>query len=235
MVRRSPYKDEYEDEIDRRQRRSRREKRPTTSGNRRAPLLLRVLSLFGVLLLCFVAGYLGISWMMDTLNTKMLLKPENRVENQQDLEKLNATVAERARASAPGDNVQQISLNLYYTRDNKVESARQNFVARTQEDNIANALKAILTLSSVPDAEKVSVLHVFRSADTVFLDLASPFVSSLASMGQRQSLLLLTGIVRTMQENFSPIQQVRFLIDSRPPSPGGPVDLTVLWKMPSRS
>ena len=114
-------------------------------------------------------------------------------------------------------------------------ATRQNVVARAQEDNIGDALRGVLSLSGVPDADKIVLLHVFRNGDTVYLDLSSPFVTALNSMRQRQSLLLLTGIVRTMQENFSPIVQVRFLIDSKLPAPGGPVDLTVSWKMPSRS
>ena len=100
---------------------------------------------------------------------------------------------------------------------------------------MAEAVKSVLVLSGVPGVDKISVLHVFRSAETTYLDLSAAFVSALASMGQREGLLLLTAIVRTLEENFQPGVQVRFLIDSRSPSPGGPVDLTVVWKMPSRS
>ena len=227
MVRRSPYRDEYEDEIGRRPKRPRRDQRPT-QRRKDAPLMLRVLSWLGVILLCFVAGYLGTSWVMDALNEKLLLKPENRVENQSDLAKLNAAVErDREAAAARSGNVQQVSLKLY--------SVRKSFVSRLKEDNMAEAVKSVLALSGVPGADKVSVLHVFRSAETAYLDLSSAFVSALASMGQRESLLLLTAIVRTMEENFEPVVQVRFLIDSRSPNPGGPVDLTVVWKMPSRS
>ena len=236
MVRRSPYRDEYEDEIERRPKRPRRDQRPV-SRRKDTPLMLRVLSWLGVILLCFVAGYLGTSWVMDALNEKLLLKPENRVENQSDLAKLNAAVErDREEAAARSGNVQQISLKLYSVKDGRIaEPVRKSFVSRLKEDNMAEAVKSVLALSGVPGADKISVLHVFRSAETAYLDLSSAFVSALASMGQRESLLLLTAIVRTMEENFQPVVQVRFLIDSKSPSPGGPVDLTVVWKMPSRS
>ncbi|MBQ7262787.1 MAG: GerMN domain-containing protein, partial [Synergistaceae bacterium] len=175
-------------------------------------------------------GYLGTSWMMDALNKKLLLKPQDRVEGQEDLKAMEE--AERGRAASGGEGVQQVSLQLYHAKDGTVVGTRRSFVARAQEDDIAEALRAVLSLSNVPDADKIELLHVFRNADTVFLDFSSRFVTALSSMGQRQSLLLLTGIVRTMQENFSPIVQVRFLIDSKTPDVGGPVDLTVPWRMP---
>ena len=236
MVRRSPYRDEYEDEIERRPKRPRRDQRPV-SRRKDTPLMLRVLSWLGVILLCFVAGYLGTSWLMDALNEKLLLKPENRVENQSDLAKLNAAVErDREAAAARSGNVQQVSLKLYSVKDGRIaEPVRKSFVSRLKEDNMAEAVKSVLALSGVPGVDKISVLHVFRSAETTYLDLSAAFVSALASMGQREGLLLLTAIVRTLEENFQPGVQVRFLIDSRSPSPGGPVDLTVVWKMPSRS
>ena len=236
MVRRSPYRDEYEDEIERRPKRPRRDQRPV-SRRKDTPLMLRVLSWLGVILLCFVAGYLGTSWLMDALNEKLLLKPENRVENQSDLAKLNEAVErEREAAAARSGNVQQISLKLYSVKNGRIaEPVRKSFVSRLKEDNMAEAVKSVLALSGVPGVDKISVLHVFRSAETTYLDLSAAFVSALASMGQREGLLLLTAIVRTLEENFQPGVQVRFLIDSRSPSPGGPVDLTVVWKMPSRS
>ena len=206
-----------------------------------APFLLRFLSWMGVILLCFVLGYLGTSWLVNNfLNRQSFLKPENRVENTEDLKALEESMRERE-SSGSGDGVQKVALNLYYVKDNKVMETQRSFVVRTQEDNIRDAVSAILSLSAVPGADKIQVLHVFRNINTVFLDLSSSFVSALSSIGQRQSLLLLTGLVRTMQENFS-IQaqaedqmQVRFLIDSKSPAPGGIVDLTVPWKMPSRS
>lgn len=236
MVRRSPYRDEYEDEIERRPKRPRRDQRPV-SRRKDTPLMLRVLSWLGVILLCFVAGYLGTSWLMDALNEKLLLKPENRIENQSDLAKLNEAVErEREAAAARSGNVQQISLKLYSVKDGRIaEPVRKSFVSRLKEDNMAEAVKSVLVLSGVPGVDKISVLHVFRSAETTYLDLSAAFVSALASMGQREGLLLLTAIVRTLEENFQSGVQVRFLIDSRSPNPGGPVDLTVVWKMPSRS
>ena len=230
MVSQDPYRDPYARDAERRPRRRRE-----AAQKKGTPFLLRFLSWLGVILLCFVLGYLGTSWLVrNVLEKQSFLKQENRVENESDLKDWEEAERNRS-ASGGGQNVQKVELNLYYVKDDKVMETRRSFVVRAQEDNIRDAVGAVLSLSGVPDADRIQVLHVFRNADTAFLDLSSSFVSALSSMGQRPSLLLLTGLVRTMQENFSPIVQVRFLIDSRAPVSGGPVDLTVPWKMPSRS
>lgn len=198
-------------------------------------MLLKLLSWLGIALLCFVMGYMGASWFADFMNKKLLLKPENRIENQEDLSKFEETEQSRAVQSSQSGSIPQISLNLFHVRNDTVAETRRNFVSRTQEENIRDAIEEILSLSEVPNAGKIKLLHVFRDNETAFLDMPGAFASSLSSMGERKSLLLLTGIVRTMQENFTPISQVRFLIDSKTPQAGGTVDLRAPWKMPKKS
>ena len=202
-----------------------------------APLLLRVLSWLGVVLLCFVLGYLGTSWVMDFLSKKLLLKPENRIENQEDLTEYEEAEGERTsrEALSLGGDVQQISVNLYHIKDEALTETRKNFIARTREDNIREAVEEVLSLSGVPNAAKIKLLHVFRTGSTAFLDMPGQFSAALDAMGQRKSQLLLTGLVRTLQENFSPVSQIRFLIDSKAPKSGGTVNLAATWKMPRKS
>lgn len=201
------------------------------------PLLLRILSILGVILLCFVLGYLGTSWVVDFLNKKLLLKPENRIENQEDLS--NFEESERTRearnALMSGGNVQQISVNIYHVLDNTIAETRKNFLALTREDNIRDAVNEIILMSNVPHADKIKLLHVFRVNDTAFLDMPGQFASALNTMGKQKSLLLITGIVRTMEENFAPVSQVRFLINSKTPSREGVIDLSSVWKLPKKS
>ncbi len=209
-------------------------RRPVQPQREGKPFLLKIFLWLGVLLICFVLGYLGATLVIELMSKKLFLKPENIIENQEDLTKLEESEVNR-KLAASGDSVKQISLVLYHVINDTIAGTRKNFVARTQEDNIRDAFDSILSLSDVPNYERIKLLHVFRNAETAFLDVSGQFSSSLSSMGQRRSLLLLTGIVRTVQENFSPISQIRFLIDSKTPSSSGVVDLSVPWKMPERS
>jgi hypothetical protein len=171
---------------------------------------------------------------MDFLNKKLLLKPENRIETQEDLTEFQEAENERTTQEmmSSGSDVQQISLNLYHVQGDTIAETRKNFVSRTKEDNIREAVEEILSLSGAP---KLKLLHVFRNDDTAFLDMPGQFASAISTMGKRKSLLLLTGLVRTLQENFSPITQIRFLIDSKAPKSGGEVNLAAPWKMPKKS
>ena len=224
----------YRDEEDFDWRSRRRGREARKAEKKRAPLMLRLLSWLGVILFCFVAGYLGTSWMMGFLNTRFLQK-DNRVENRQELEAF--TEKERSRpvpvSSGQKLDVQQLSLKLYHLKNGGLAEETRRFVSHAQEDNIRDAVHAVLVLSGIETAENgVRVLHVFRGADTVFLDLSGAFAQALAKLGQRNSQFLITGIVRTMQDNFPPIVKVRFLIDGAVASAGAPVDLTVPWQLP---
>ena len=177
---------------------------------------------------------MGTSWIMDFLNRKLFLKPENRIENQEDFTEYQESEQERTTQEnmTSGVNVQQVSLSLYHVKNDTLAETRKSFITRTREDNIRDAVEEVLSLSGAP---KMKLLHVFRNDETAFLDMPGQFASALSSMGKRKSLLLLTGMVRTLQENFSPITQIRFLIDSKPPKSGGDVNLAAPWKMPKKS
>lgn len=226
------YEEDYEDDFGvRRPRRRGGDSR--SSGRERPPLLLRLLSWIGVILLCFVAGYLGTSWMMRSLNTRSLLKPGNRVENSDELKALKESEKAKAVLSGARGDIPQVNLRLYHLKDGGLAEVSRPFLSAPQEDNIKDAVHALLSLSGVEGADSgVRLLHVFRSADTVFLDFSGGFSAVLSKMGQRSSQFLVTGIVRTMQENFPPIVKVRFLIDGAVSSGGAPIDLTVPWQLP---
>ncbi|MBQ7214661.1 MAG: GerMN domain-containing protein [Synergistaceae bacterium] len=216
---------------------SRTRPRDSVQEKESAPLLLKLLSWLGIVLLCFVIGYMGTSWLMEFLNQKWLLKPENRIENQEDLTEFQEAEHEKTSRLLleAGTDIKQVSLNLHYVTEDTIGEARKNFVSSTKEDNIRSAVEEVLELSDVPNANRIKLLHVFRNGDTAFLDMPGQFASALEDMGERKSQLLLTGLVRTLQENFAPVKQIRFLLDSKVPESGGIVNLAAVWKMPPKS
>ena len=171
--------------------------------------------------------------MMRFLNTRSLLKPESRVESSEDLKTLTESEKARAALSGAKGDIQQVGLRLYYLKNGGLVEESRSFLVRPQEDNIRDAIHALLSLSGLEGTEAgVRVLHVFRSADTVYLDMSGGFAAALSRLGQRSSQFLVTGIVRTMQDNFPPIVKVRFLVDGALSSGGAPIDLTVPWQLP---
>ncbi|NLL36117.1 MAG: GerMN domain-containing protein [Fretibacterium sp.] len=238
-ARRGDYDERYDDDYEAvRGARSARRRPPRTRPARerkKAPLLLRFLSWVGVILLCFVAGYLGTSWMMRFLSTRFLLKPEGNVENAQDLKEFEARSRERERALEKGASpLQGATVRLYHPEGGGLKEVAFHAVSSVQEENIRDSVLKLLSLSGPEVAGKnVELRHVFRKADTVFLDFSDSFASALSALGAQSSSLLITGIVRTLRDNFPPIDKVRFLINSRVTNSGAPVDLTVPWQLPN--
>ena len=146
------YDDDYNDDFEGRRPRQRGQD-SRSPGRERPPFLLRFFSWIGIILLCFVAGYLGTSWMVRSLNTRSLLKPENRVENGEDLKALTESEKEKekekAKAALSGvrGDIQQVSLRLYFLKNGGLAEDVRPFLARPQEDNIRDAVQTLLTMS----------------------------------------------------------------------------------------
>ena len=125
---------------------------------KKTPLMLKLLSWLGAALLCFVIGYLGATWFTDLLSRKLLLKPDDIVENQEDLQKLQSSEQERANMSV--SPAQSVSLNLHYVLNNEIVDVRKNFPVRTQEDNMKAAFDEIILSSQIPGTEKIKLLQI---------------------------------------------------------------------------
>jgi hypothetical protein len=217
---------EFEEQVEAKRRRSSR----SSSDSRREknkpkpPFLLRVLTWFGVILLCFVAGYIGTSYMLKLLEKPLFYKPDGTRESSGGV---------LLSPDSPSDiklDMQKAVLSLFYPQNDVLADGKVEVIANTREDNIREAVLKLLTLSGM-FGEDVYVKHVFRNVDTVYLDFSSAFLSALDSAGAESSTLFITGVVLTMRENFPPITKVRFLVDSQIASTGSPVDLTAVWQL----
>jgi hypothetical protein len=193
----------------------------------KAPLLLRVLSWCGVILFCFVMGYLGATYMLKLLGEQWLLKPAGVNPSPQELEILLSTdqTAEGFR------DMQKRTLSLFYPVEGVLTEEKTEIIAGTFEDDIRDVVRRLVDRSKLFDGGDVRVTHVFRDVDLVYLDFSGPFAAALSTAGEKTSTLFITGIVRTVRDGFS-IVKVRFLLDSKVSSDGAPVNLTATWQMP---
>ena len=207
---------EFEERVEAKQRRgydsSKRDKKKP-----KPPLLLRILAWCGVILFCFVVGYVGTGYIVTQIG---LDRPWSGPFG----EDTGTDVISVTGGTMP--YMQRATFSVFYPRGGELVSENVDVISRTFEDNIREAVLRILRLSGI---EAVDVLHVFRDIETVYIDLSSPFLSILNELGERPGTLLINGIVRTMNENFS-LTRVRFLVDSRVVSSGAPVDLAAVWQ-----
>ncbi|GHS99426.1 hypothetical protein AGMMS50276_23040 [Synergistales bacterium] len=194
---------------------------------RKAPLMLRLLAWCGVILFCFVVGYMGTSYVLLLMDKQSMLRPETF-----GADELSALSADNAEfASDAKLDMQKTMVSIYYPQNETIAEDKVEIIAQTREDNISEIVLKLLERSGL-FGKDVYVKHVFRNVDTVYIDFSAPFLQALASCGAKASALFITGVVRTMKDNFQPIEKVRFLVDSKIVTSGAPVDLTATWQLP---
>ena len=220
------YEDGFEVRRDEAPRSSRRSAEGRASG-RKAPLLIRLIAWTGVLVFCFAAGYVGTSVALRMLNRQDILQRKDVAANRGEAEKILNEAPREIRL-----NARKVAFTLYYPQNGAISSEKTEVLSGIMEDDIRQVIGKIVSTLSEKEAADVKLLNLFRSGDTLYLNFNGRFLSLLKVRGEQGSALFITGVVRTMSENFSPIVQVRFLIDGKEQQGGAPVDLGVPWRLP---
>lgn len=197
------------------------------AGGRKAPLLIRLIAWTGVLVFCFAAGYVGTSIALRMLNRQDILQRKDVAENRDEAEKILNETPQEIRL-----NARKVTFTLYYPQNGTISSEKTEVLSGVMEDDIRQVIGKIVSTLSEKEAADVKVLNLFRSGDTLYLNFNGKLLSLLKAWGEHGSALFITSVVRTMNENFSPIVQVRFLIDGKEQQGGAPVDLGVPWRLP---
>ena len=175
-----------------------------------------------------MVGYLGTSYILKILDKQIFLdKTTDSLENPSLLSNDNSMPVVDSKF-----NMQKTPpLSLFYPKDGTLVEEKIEFVARTVEDNIQEAVLKLVERSGL-FKDAIEIKHVFRNVDTVYLDFSSPFETAIYQAGQKPSTLFITGVVRTLRDNFSPITKVRFLVDSKIPNTNSVIDLISTWQLP---
>ncbi len=205
-------------------RRSRDEETP------KAKLPYRIIAWVSVIALCFAAGYGATSLVLRYLDKRGVVTEEDVVSSGSDAARL---LAESGSVGISNGSVQRVAIRLFVPEGDVFKVQTLEVVPGVFEDDAKRALEALFAQLRNRNAlkEDVQVLHLFRSGETAYVDVNSPFVASLEAVSPEQRLLLVTGIVRTLSENFSPLSRVRFLINGRDPVEKTPIDFTVAWTL----
>jgi hypothetical protein len=78
-------------------------------------------------------------------------------------------------------------------------------------------------------------LNIFQSGEWLYLNMNGDFLESVKTLGAEKSRLMLTGLVKTMSDNFAPINKIKFYIDGHEVRDKKPVDFTAPWGISVRS
>ncbi|MDR1915691.1 MAG: GerMN domain-containing protein [Synergistaceae bacterium] len=205
----------------------------------KANIFFRLIAWVSLVAIFFAVGYgvtsLVFKWMDNRGEGRT---PSNLVrtpEEAQDLLSQQISVARSEDVTPESDSFMLVTISI---PDGSSFLTRQiRCPAGLRED----AMK--LTLSAYMDAMKESQmlgsgaqsLNIFQSGDWLYLNMNKDFLDSIKSLGSDKSRLLLTGMVKTMSDNFAPVNKIKFYIEGEEVRDKRPVDLTMPWGISARS
>lgn len=194
--------------------------------SKKAPLLVRIFAWVALLAIFFVCGYLGANYFFNWADKKGGPRVGNVVGG--------GTEASRI---ASGSDVSGGLGNVKYSifiPEGKTFTEREIEIKKGMvEEDIEKVLSVYIDgLKETQMLDNGSrVLNVFRSGDWLYLDMTGAFGTSLKTLGKDKASMVITGLVRTMADNFPPIKKVKFYIDGKESGEKTPVDLTKPWEI----
>lgn len=201
--------DEYQDEID---------------NHKRAPILVRVFAWIALLAIFFVCGYIGANYFFSWADKKGGPRVGRVLGSGSEIRQMQQDTS----ISSTSGNAKY---KLYFPDGGKIITREIDIRRGMVEEDIekvvsmyVDGLKETKMLDNT-----VNTLNIFRNGDWLYLDMTSAFQSSLKKLGKDKAMVVIGGLVKTMQDNFPPIKKIKFYIDGKDTSDKTPVDLTIPW------
>lgn len=195
---------------------------------RKAPLLFRVIAWISLILIFFGVGYAATSMVFRWMDGKGGERsPANLAATQREVEDMLA----RARSADNASSLNFVTCTLSIPDGGAFVSRQIQCNAGVREDTMKQTIAAFLDAvkeNSMVDASAQN-LHLFQSGEWLYLNMNGKFYDSLVKQGSEGARFIITGIVRTMSSNFSPISKVKFFIDGKEKTDKKVVDLTSAW------
>jgi hypothetical protein len=186
----------------------------------KAPWLLRLVSWSAVLLLLFTLGYFGTGIALKWVDKKGGPQETTIVSGQEPVP------GEKGVPSGPGYKV-------YSLKGDQITESRTSTNGGLMEADLREVLQTLFGLLKAEGLldPQSAVLHLFRTGDLLYLDVNEACTRSISALPVQKANLVVTGIARTVIENFRPITRVRFLVNGRESQEKSPVDLTGAWQL----
>jgi len=218
----------------------------------RAPIVFRILAWTTLVIIFFAVGYgatsLAFRWLDSRASDRGAARtPPNLSASPEETLDILARTPGQASATPEGSGIPPDPLSPMGDGDilatisipdgNTFQTRQIRCTNALQEDRIKQVLSAYM------DAMKenqmlgagASDLNIFQSGEWLYLNMNGAFLESLKALGAERSRIMLTGMVKTMTDNFAPINRIKFYVDGREVTDRDPVDLTSPWGISARS
>lgn len=220
---------------EKREMRERGERYEEEAPKKRAPLLFRLLAWASLLAIFFAFGYGATSVVFKWMDSRGEDKyPSNIVSSKEDVNRLSEkSKTEKETSSADDSVVCTISIpegDSFTTREIRCRGG-------VREETIQQVLSAYIDAAKEVKLFEPSTqtLNFFQSGEWLYVNMNKGFLASLNTLGSEKSKFVITALVKTMSDNFSPINKIKFYIDGREIKDKKPVDLSMPWGIKNKS
>ena len=186
---------------------------------RKAPAVVRVFAWIALLAIFFAGGYVGANYLFRQADQRGA-----RVGN------VVGSGAEVRQVPGMGEASYKLFMPLatggFEEREIKIRRG-------LPEEDIHHLLTVYVDgLKELTEFEPgTQVISIFRSGDWLYVDMTADFQKSLKTLGRDKSTMALTGLVRTVQENFHPVKKVKFYVEGKESRDKNPVDIENAWEL----
>ena len=200
---------------------------------KKSPLLVRLIAWASVIAVFFAVGYGGTSLLFKWMDSRGS-HSVNLIATSEDAQEYVTQTGQGGETPVEGEKNFTLSIP---SGTNGFEPRSIRVLGEFPEEEMQRVVSAYV------DALKegkwfdpgVQVLQVFRSGEWIYLNMSAPFLTSLKALGKEKSQLALTGLVKTLSDNFSQVAKVKFYVDGQEVKEKNPVDLSLPWKLPKQS
>ncbi len=198
---------------------------------RKAAWPLRLLAWGSMLALFFGIGYGVATFGLKWLDAQGKISQPEVVDSPEEAQRLLDKGPETRVSIRRGD------YRLHILGKEGLESRTLGVIPGVTEEDLRTCLEAVLEplQAEAGRGDPMRVLHLFRAGDMLYLDINQPFLAALERLPSDRGILFMTGLVRSVVENFPPSVQVQIMINGKIPAAKGPIDLTVPWTLAPQS
>jgi hypothetical protein len=216
----------------------------------RAPLVFRLLAWTSLVVIFFAVGYgatsLAFRW-LDRIayNEGARRTPENLVSSPEEAARLldggsgsaGQLVAAEGSADVAARDDGYITVTISIPDGGSFKTRKIHCTNALTEDTIKQTLEAYMDVMKESQmlAAGAQDLNIFQSGDWLYLNMNGAFLESIKQLGADKSRIMLTGMVKTMTDNFAPINKIKFYVEGKEVRDKKPIDLASPWGISARS
>ncbi|PIE54793.1 MAG: hypothetical protein CSA35_04025 [Dethiosulfovibrio peptidovorans] len=227
--------DQFDDEAFRAYRSSRRKLRVNRGGDETGgPLrwISRLMAWGALAAVFFALGYVCSGWLLNYMDERGLGSQPDVVSSPEQVENLMNSSGEGVQTLV--DMGRRVIFPLYVPgAKGKLTRVEVKVLSGLMEEDLTKVVNVLLEHLEKEGvfASDVGLKHVFRDGEMLYLDFNESFKIALSKMSAKKGALVMTGLVRTVVENFVPVTRVQFLVDGSVEKTAGKISLSVPWEL----